>query len=183
MKGINRAKPQNRRKSPFLESVNETRAQKEIPCIFISHINIDKNIAERIGEYIMAEKGLDIYLDIFDKDLQSATKNNDYEKICECIQKGIVESSAVLCLVSNNTKNSWWVPYEIGYGKHAGRIIGTLALKKVVLPEYLKIEQIIDSYTDLENFLNNLRIEFHNMSVYEKIMETVIVHPLKDIFE
>lgn len=34
------------------------------------------------------------------------------KKIVESTQKGISCSDALLCIVSDKTKLSWWVPYE-----------------------------------------------------------------------
>jgi hypothetical protein len=43
-----------------------------------------------------------------------------------------------MCLVSAATVRSWWVPYELGFAKRAGKHLATLKVKgEVVLPEYL----------------------------------------------
>ena len=109
-KGINRAL------NNISKSLNESVkfASKNKPCVFLSHRSLDKDMVEEIGKYIM-KAGLDIYLDKYDEELQRADKGKNDKLITECIQKGISESTHIMCLLSPNTINSWWVPYEIGY--------------------------------------------------------------------
>jgi hypothetical protein len=145
-------------------------------CIFLSHISVDKAAAIRIGEYIM-NAGFNIYLDINDEELQRAVERNDAIKITSSIEKGITNSSHVMCIVSNSTKNSWWVPYEIGYGKKSGKKLSTLALRDVVnLPSYLLITHTIEGVIGLNTYLNSIG----NGSInYEKLSEYAsFVHPL-----
>ena len=52
----------------------------------------------------------------------------------------------MLCIVSEKTKHSWWVPYEIGFGKSSNKDIASLLLKDFNLdgiPSYLYISEII----------------------------------------
>lgn len=86
------------------------------PVVFLSHKSEDKDFVESIGEYLM-DAGIDIYLDKNDFKLQRAVENEDSEKITKCIHEGISKSDYILCFVSSKTVESWWVPYEIGYGR------------------------------------------------------------------
>lgn len=83
--------------------------------IFLSHKTEDKNACLRIAQYL-DEHGIDLYLDIFDKDIQISTIRGDREAVVECIKKGVKLSDYMLCVISKKTKNSKWVPFEIGYG-------------------------------------------------------------------
>ncbi len=62
-----------------------------------------------------------------------------------------------MALISDNTKESWWVPYEIGYAKHAEKKIASLRLKKNLdgFPDYLKIEPCLDNVDDLKQYIMN----------------------------
>lgn len=125
-------------------------------CIFISHISIEKKKAEEIGKYII-EAGYDIYLDINDEILQQAVVKNDASKITSCIEKGLNTSSHLLCLISDDTKNSWWVPYEIGYSKKCNNAISSLTLKGVSnIPEYLKVNPMYKGTTGIDSYLSSL---------------------------
>lgn len=128
------------------------------PCIFISHISIDMSIARKIANYIMEKGDINIYLDVYDLELQNATKKSDPQKITNLIEKGISDSTHLLCLISNDTKNSWWVPYEIGFAKSKSKTIASLRLKWTAdLPEYLKIEKIITGIESLNSYLKKIK--------------------------
>ena len=135
----------------------EAAAKTKKACIFLSHISIDKNIAQNIGNYIMQNGDLDIYLDIYDEELQQAAAKGDPFKVTELIEKGISESSHVMCLVSENTVKSWWVPYELGFGKNGRKEISTLTLKNTVtLPDFLKIGKILRGTKSLNVYLEEI---------------------------
>ena len=126
------------------------------PVVFLSHKSEDKDFVESIGEYLM-DAGIDIYLDKNDFKLQRAVENEDSEKITKCIHEGISKSDYILCFVSNKTVESWWVPYEIGYGRKSQKKISTLVRKDVdYIPDYLQIEEIIDSIDDINSYIKNI---------------------------
>lgn len=86
-------------------------------CVFISHKKEDEESAKGIGDYLMQQVGVDIYLDLHDIELKEAVSLENDRKIVESIKRGIGTSSHLLCLVSDKTRLSWWVPYEVGVGK------------------------------------------------------------------
>ena len=133
MSGINRAIYENRHLAKASGS-----------CIFLSHISVDKTAAIAIGNYITQKGDIDIYLDIDDEDLQNAVKLNDPVGITQFIERGLDQSTHIMCLVSKDTVRSWWVPYELGFGKNAKKHLSCLKLKgDVDLPSYLEISEII----------------------------------------
>lgn len=63
----------------------------------------------------------------------------------------------MLCIVSENEK-SWWVPYEIGYGKRAENSVSTLLLKDVSdIPSYLTIGNLIRGIKSLNIYIASLQ--------------------------
>jgi len=148
------------------------------PCIFLSHKSIDKKITKAIGDYI-CKAGINIYLDEYDEKLQSATYKNDSEKIVECIQNGLAKSTHVLCILSEETVKSWWVPYEIGYGDNLEKNIASIRLNNIskkAIPEYLHIHDILDNIGDLNKYLKNVAKsqkmqlnEAYHKGIYESI--------------
>ncbi|WP_144597298.1 toll/interleukin-1 receptor domain-containing protein [Bacillus cereus] len=183
--GINLAATGNIQKS-----YREMQSRKK-RCIFISHISIDKNTAIEIGEYIK-RSGFDIYLDIYDRGLQDAVANDNHEAIVRSIERGIAYSTDILCLVSNETKNSWWVPYEIGFAKSQTNnersnqsTISTLLLKEVdYIPSYLVVTNVLEGIKSLNEYLRELS---KREAVLQKSMQTIpnvveyyaVVHPLQ----
>lgn len=136
------------------------------PVVFLSHKSEDKDFVEAIGNYFL-NAGIDIYLDKNDYKLQSAVQKEDSKKITECIHAGIAKSDYILCFVSRNTVESWWVPYEIGYGKKAGIEIASLVRKDIEdIPDYLKIEKVIENISGINNFITDI-IKKHQRPLME----------------
>src|SRR2546421_12433050 len=88
-------------------------------CVFISHKKEDKQAAHDIAEALMG-MGVDIYFDEKDRLLKQAADLDDEEKIVTCIEAGLDNCTHLLGVITENTKRSWWVPYEIGgaAGRH-----------------------------------------------------------------
>lgn len=139
-----------------VQIINNSFSTNRKPVVFLSHKSEDKDFVESIAKYLM-NAGIDIYLDKNDFKLQRAVDDEDAKKITECIHKGISKSDYILCFVSSKTVSSWWVPYEIGYGKKSGKKISTLVKQDVVyIPEFLEIEEIIDSIDDINLYIKKI---------------------------
>ena len=148
MAGINRALQENR----ILAKSNESTS---VPCIFISHISIDKSAATAIGNYITRQGDIDTYLDI-----------------TQFIERGLSHSTHIMCLVSKDTVGSWWVPYELGFAKKAGKSLSTMKLKgEVALPPFLEISELIRGTKGLNAYLTAIR-----GTLRKSLTETLIVH-------
>lgn len=189
---------ENRALPSYQGTITKYATATKKPCIFLSHISLDKDTVIKIGNYIM-KAGLDIYLDIYDTNLQSAVINNDDKEITKCIEKGIQDSTDVLCLLSNSTVNSWWVPYELGYGKRCEKVLATMSLKdlSVNLPSYIKITNYISGIKDLNIYIENILKRYtsetitkfssyqdssYNISKQASILqESISYHPLRNI--
>lgn len=145
----------------FLETINDSYTENkhynsEKPVVFLSHKSEDKNFVEEIGQYLM-DSGINIYLDKNDEDLRTASTEGNALKVTECIHKGISNSDYILCITSKQTINSWWVPYEIGYGKKANKTIATLVKKDVAyIPDFLKIETVIKDIEEMNIFIKKI---------------------------
>ena len=170
MAGINRALYENR----HLAKANES-AKK--PCIFLSHISVDKSVAIAIGAYITTQGDIDIYLDINDEDLQEAVRTGDPVGVTQFIEQGLSHSTHIMCLVSARTVNSWWVPYELGFAKNAGKHLSTLKFKgEVNLPAFLEIGEIIRGIKSLNNYLTRVRSGLAKTAMASTLTETLIRH-------
>jgi hypothetical protein len=165
MDGINRYYTQ--RRLAGVESLNESavdsllkRAASLAPqstCIFLSHKSEDKEAVKKIGEHIRS-KDLDIYLDVDDPNLQAAVRNNEHVAITKFIELGIRSCTHLMTLISEETKRSWWVPYEVGFGKSAKKAISTLKLKTVrYVPSFLQITTLLEDATHLDAYLMRIK--------------------------
>lgn len=174
------------------KTFNERYASIEKPCIFLSHRSLDKDMVEDIGKYIM-NKGIDIYFDKYDKNLQKADAQGNDEATTKCIQEGLKESTHVMCLLSPVTVTSWWVPYEIGYGENIAKDIFSLKLaelKKEYIPAYLRIRECLMGWSELDEYLMKLIIKFSilNESEYktynhQQIYKNASAHPLSQYLD
>ena len=173
MSGINRA---------LFEHRHLAKANK--PCIFLSHISVDKSSATAIGTYITKHGNIDIYLDVNDSDLQNAVRRGDPASITQFIEQGLSNSTHIMCLVSADTVGSWWVPYELGFAKNAGKHLSTLKLKgEIILPAYLQISEIIPGTDTLNNYLTRVQQGLGKAAAVRTLTETLISsgaqpHPL-----
>jgi hypothetical protein len=163
-KGINRAK-----KHEIYENANLLKS-----CVFISHKYEDLRAAKEIAACIM-DAGIDIYLDDNDNGLQSAVKNNNSYRIVECIENALMASTHILVLVTENTRESWWVPYEVGYAKKGTKEIASILMKDVdEFPDYLKIEKTMTGYEGFLDYINDIE---HLHSIFESVDQwTVDLH-------
>ncbi|WP_445395893.1 toll/interleukin-1 receptor domain-containing protein [Zobellella sp. An-6] len=188
MAGINRAKP-----TPMFESYSFNKSASrgvDRPCIFLSHISVDKTSAIEIGNYIMNYADIDIYLDIYDEGLQQAAGAQDAKKITEFIESGITKSTHTMCLVSKDTVNSWWVPFELGYAKKSGKELSSLKLKgDVSLPEYLAIGSIIRGTRSLNEYIEKIVRDWKEDRSYSDNLEVALEshsksgHPLDNYLD
>ena len=177
MAGINRALFENRH-------LAKASASSGNPCIFLSHISVDKPAVQAIATYITSRGGVDIYLDAMDDDLQGAASSGNAAAITEFIERGLSNSTHIMCLVSENTVKSWWVPYELGFGKKSGKPLATLKLKDTVtLPAYLEISQIIKGTESLNRYLTSMKEGLRKSATTANLTESLLPgytsgHPL-----
>lgn len=128
-----------------------------IKCVFISYQKKDRESAIKVAEYLRIAN-IDVYIDIYDKELKLQHQNENPKEVTKAICKGINNSSHMLVLVSLDTLYSTWVPFEIGYG-YDKTDLGVLCLKgipKGKLPEYARTATIIRDIYDVNRFVERL---------------------------
>lgn len=168
------------------------------PCVFLSHKKEDKPACREIANYLK-NAGIDYYLDEEDAALQTAVQSRNPHEITESIKKGIRNSTHLLCVISEKTYKSNWVPFEVGYG-HAAIIdkamiegsrdqkikLSILTLKDLSeksLPEYMQVGYIIRGTSSLNDFISELFGKSKNDLITESRMflNTMTSHPLDNI--
>lgn len=132
-------------------------------CVFISHKKEDQAAAEAVGDYLLNEVKVNIYLDTHDADLKEAVSVENDKAIVQLIQKGLILSTHLLCLVSDKTRLSWWVPYEIGIADTSSSALGKIKISTLKLkgtediPSFLKVHDVLWSYADFKKYADNMR--------------------------
>lgn len=124
--------------------------------IFISHKKEDKKKVEAITVYLK-QLGINVYVDIYDKKLQNESKINNNRKVVRMIEQQLETCSNFFCIISNKTKESWWVPYEIGIAKANKKKITSIITKQKTdkIPEFLSIEERVYTFDDLKSVIRN----------------------------
>lgn len=157
------------------------------PCVFLSHKKEDKQACREIAKYL-SKAQIDYYLDEEDLDLQSAAIVNDPHRITESIKKGIRESTHMLCVVSEKTFQSNWIPFEVGYG-HASIIdkamieksrdqiikLSILTLKDISekpLPDFMKVGYQIRGTKSLNKYISELTGKSESALVNENRLQS-----------
>jgi len=130
------------------------------PCIFLSHRSTDKAAVRKVGDYIMS-KGIDVYLDVDDANLQRAVATENHKEITAAIELGIAKSTDLFAFVTQSSmsqkSSSIWVPYEIGFAKRHGNPIAAVKSRDVTqLPSYLVIVPQILTTRDLNAYLRQI---------------------------
>jgi hypothetical protein len=135
------------------KSVTKLAATRPRPGVFISHSRLDKEKARALARALQASK-VDYYFDENDEELQLADERHDHLKVVQCIENGIQVCSHLLGIITENTKNSWWVRYEIGSANGRGRECAHLIDQEVdTLPSYIKAARIATNREALRKWL------------------------------
>lgn len=114
--------------------------------VFISHRTIDGDAAKEIYHRLQDHHGIECFIDDY---LPDTTP----DKFTETITAGLDNCTHLIAVVTENTWESWWVPFEIGYATHCDRAITsytTLTLES--LPEYLWDWPVIGDNGGIDRF-------------------------------
>lgn len=117
--------------------------------LFISHQRADSSVASMAAAEFKRH-GHDVYVDVLDPELDRGREElTDY--FCDKIEW----ATHLLAIVSRATKQSWWVPFEIGIATEKERPLATLALgvPSNDLPDYLRKWPYLADWSDVDQYL------------------------------
>ena len=98
--------------------------EKRGKFIFLSHSHKDKDIIKPVIAFLRMS-GINVYVDWLDETMPKFTSRETAEKI----QRKIKECDEFIVLLTENSKESKWVPWELGYSD------GVKSLNKIsILP-------------------------------------------------
>lgn len=123
--------------------------------VFISHKSTDVVVAKKVSDRIK-RNGLDTYLDVIDDALLK-----DGPELADHLLRRMGTCDQLIAVVSSQTKESWWVPWEIGVGSEKGFRMASFSEGYVTLPSYLekwpslKTELDIDLYCRYSKIAQN----------------------------
>lgn len=119
--------------------------------IFISHKQEDEKAALEVKRTLV-ESGVEAYLDLLDNAICG-----DGEVLTNHIKEKIRECTDIIVVLSENTKKSWWVPFEIGMASQKDMPIANYLLSKEKLPDYLEYWPRLKDVNDIRTYVKTRR--------------------------
>ncbi|CAM4020140.1 toll/interleukin-1 receptor domain-containing protein [Cohnella lubricantis] len=121
--------------------------------VFISHKSEDAQKAYWVGQQFQRQ-GVSYYLDVLDDNLFGSG-----EILTNHLRNKLNECTHLLAIITNNTKISWWVPFEIGLATEREYPISSYVSywDKQRLPDYLWKWPVLESDQDLNNYIMLLK--------------------------
>jgi TIR domain len=112
--------------------------------VFISHQRADSELATRISSRLFSVHKIDTYLDVIDPSIAQGTSLADH------VRAQLGKCTQLLAVVSDATRNSWWVPWEIGIATEKDYPLATYAESVTVVPEYMRRWPYLQTNADLD---------------------------------
>lgn len=115
--------------------------------VFISHKNFDRSIALNV-QRVLNSQNVDAYLDVLDDSI-----TGEGEELTKHIRSKLNECSDILVVLSENTKSSWWVPFEIGMAAQKDLPTVNYLQYGIQLPDYLAYWPRLKNDSDLIQYV------------------------------
>ena len=134
------------------------------PCVFISHKKEDADFARNLSDYVMG-RGINVYFDENDPILAKEHKSPD--EVVNAIKVGLEKSTHMIIVLSKNTLESNWVPWEVGFASAKDKEYRLLRLNDVYgdIPEFYKVAKILNDYDDLDKYLASMKTTQNNSRI------------------
>jgi hypothetical protein len=115
--------------------------------IFLSHQKSDSLKAAQIAVRLKTVHQIDSYLDVIDPFL-----NSSGEDLSAHIRTEMSKCTQLLAVVSYETRNSQWVPWEIGVATEKNFPLATFADYTSSVPEFLEAWPYLRSMDDVDAY-------------------------------
>lgn len=115
--------------------------------VFISHKQQDAFSANQIANELKA-LNVDCYLDLLDPTME---KNG--RELTEHIRNNLNQCTDIIVVMSDVTKHSQWVPFEIGMAAQKDMPTATFLMKDVSLPDFLEYWPRLKTPKDIRKYV------------------------------
>lgn len=130
--------------------------------IFISHKQEDKFTAQQIAG-VLAQEHVNFYLDTLDSTITGSGK-----ELTEHIKNNLGTCTDILVVMSEKTKQSQWVPFEVGMATELELPTVTYLAANVSLPDFLDYWPRLRYYGDVSTYVSERRnATVHRVPIYE----------------
>lgn len=126
--------------------------------VFVSHKKEDQYIAGAVAERL-SRNGAQVYLDVIDPDAHKAG-----DDLADYIRAALSTCTDLMAVVSTKTKESWWVPWEIGVASEKEYPLSTFAGENCELPLYLKKWPYLRSLADIDTYVRVSKVARSNIT-------------------
>lgn len=122
--------------------------------VFISYSSLDDLKAKQL-EIELISSGMDYDMDKLHDNLPT----QDAEELTETLHNAIKDCTHLVTVVSENTKHSVWVPYEIGFAVASKLGVATWGVGYWNMPGYLQIWPNFSEGDHIAGFIRYLKKE------------------------
>ena len=133
--------------------------------IFISHKNEDALAANQIASELR-QLHVDYYLDLLDSSITQSGR-----ELTEHIRKNLNTCTDIIVVMSDRTKYSQWVPFEVGMAAQGNMPTATFLTDAALLPDFLQYWSRLKKPADIRKYVsarNDVDQEYLN---YRSIFE------------
>jgi hypothetical protein len=113
--------------------------------VFISHQQADALLAIDVARHLKAVHGIESYLDVIDPNFDSTG-----DALADHVRAELGKCNLLLAVVSQATRASWWVPWEIGIATEKDFPLATFSGGETAIPEYLRKWPYLRNDVDLD---------------------------------
>lgn len=132
--------------------------------IFISHKKEDSFTASQIANELKA-LNVEYYLDVLDYSVSTSGK-----ELTDHIKRNLNDCTDIIVVMSESTKYSQWVPFEVGMSAQNDMPTATFLQANVELPDFLSYWPRLKQPNDIRKYVaarNDVIHEFSSKYAYE----------------
>lgn len=115
--------------------------------VFISHKNEDSALALAI-QSAFSKNGVTSYLDVLDSSIIGGGK-----ELTDHIKNSLNSCTDIIVVMTDATKYSWWVPFEIGMSAQIDMPTASFLKSDMVLPSYLSYWPRLKTINDIDKYV------------------------------
>ena len=115
--------------------------------VFISHKKEDELVAMQIAIRLKRDN-IEYYLDVLDP-----TITGNGERLTEHIKSSLGTCTDIIVVISEKTRYSQWVPFEVGMAARTDMPTATYLSREVPLPEFLSYWPRLRNVDDIDTYV------------------------------
>lgn len=116
--------------------------------VFISHKDAD-SLQALLLKRAFEKEGVSAYLDVLDSSINGGGKY-----LTEHIKTQLNQCTDIIVLMSEATRHSWWVPFEIGMSAQIDMPTASFLKENVELPSYLSYWPRLKTTSDVATYVS-----------------------------